>query len=110
MGGPSFVQLDQTLVIDVNYTEEYPYDTATFSGVDSAGKSGSASGFNAGADVRFMFNRFVGVGALVRLTRATVRLDAADDRTVSVDAGGAQAGVGVRLLFDKKKGRPKPRR
>ena len=99
MAGPSILNVTQALVTDVNYTEEYPYDTATFVGVDSRRVKGSATGFNVGADVRWMFSRHIGVGGVVRYTGATVDLDPIDNRTVSVDAGGTQVGVGVRLAF-----------
>ncbi|MGH9372633.1 MAG: outer membrane beta-barrel protein, partial [Vicinamibacterales bacterium] len=99
MGGPSVLQVKQTLVTEVNFNEEYPYDTATFTGVDSDRVSRSATGFNIGADVQWMFSPHVGAGALVRFTSATVDLDAAGDRTVSVDAGGTQVGAGLRFVF-----------
>ena len=97
-GGPSVLDIQQSIVTDVNYTEEFPYDTATYVGVDSQRVSGTATGFNAGADVRWMFTRNIGVGGLVRYTRATVDLTR-NGRTISVDAGGAQVGAGVRLAF-----------
>jgi len=97
-GGPSVLDIQQSIVTDVNFTEEFPYDTATYVGVDSQRVSGTATGFNAGADVRWMFTRNVGVGGLVRYTRATVDLTR-NNRTVTVDAGGMQVGGGVRLAF-----------
>jgi hypothetical protein len=97
-GGPSVLDIEQSIVTDVNFTEEFPYDTATYVGVDSRRVSGTATGFNAGADVRWMFTRNVGVGGLVRYTRASVDLTR-NGRTISVDAGGAQVGAGVRLAF-----------
>jgi Outer membrane protein beta-barrel domain len=97
-GGPSVLDIQQSIVTDVNFTEEFPYDTATYVGVDSQRVSGTATGFNAGADVRWMFTRNVGVGGLVRYTRASVDLTR-NGRTVKVDAGGAQVGGGLRLAF-----------
>jgi opacity protein-like surface antigen len=99
MGGPSVLRVNQAMVIDVNYTEEYPYDTVTFTGVDTARQKGTKTGFNVGADVRWMFTSRIGAGALVRLARATIDLEAAADRTVSIDAGGVQAGAGLRIVF-----------
>lgn len=99
MGGPSFWQVNQSMVSDVNYSETYPYDTATFTGVDTTRVTARKSGFNAGADVRWMFTRAVGAGAFVRFTRATVDLEPAAGRTVTVDAGGAQVGAGLRIGF-----------
>jgi hypothetical protein len=46
-----------------------------------------------------MLRRGLGVGGLVRFSRAALDLDAPGNRTVSVDAGGLYAGGGVRLLF-----------
>ena len=97
-GGPSLLDIKQSIATGVNFTEEYPYDTAAFAGVDSRRISGTATGFNVGADVRWMFTRHLGVGGLVRFTRATVDLTV-NNRTIQVDAGGTQVGAGVRLAF-----------
>jgi opacity protein-like surface antigen len=97
-GGPSVLDVKQSIATEVNYTDQFPYDSATFVGVDSRRISGTATGFNVGADVRWMFTRNIGVGGLVRFTRAKVDLEI-DSRTVQVDAGGAQVGAGLRLAF-----------
>jgi hypothetical protein len=97
-GGPSFIDVKQTAVIDVNYAEEFPYDTATFTGVDSKRVTGTALGFNAGVDFQWMFNPHLGAGALLRITKATVDL-AVDNRTIQVDAGGTQIAAGIRIGF-----------
>ena len=44
-------------------------------------------------------SRQFGVGGILRFSRATVDLDAPDNRTVSVDAGGFYAGGGLRIVF-----------
>ncbi len=97
-GGPTIVNVKQTLVIDVNYPEEFPYDTAAFTGVDSQRGTETAMGFNVGVDFQWMFNPRLGAGALVRFTRATVDLSV-DNRTIQVDAGGTQIAAGIRLGF-----------
>ena len=97
-GGPSYVHVSQDLVTDVNYSESYPYDTATFTSAPSERTTAGAVGFNVGGDVRWMFARSFGIGGMVRFTRATVDL-ASGDRTISVEAGGVQAGGGIRLVF-----------
>ena len=97
-GGPSLLDVKQSIATDVNYTEEYPYDTATFVGADSRRVTGTATGFNVGADIRWMFSKHVGVGGLVRFTRAKIDLTI-DSRTIQVDAGGTQVGAGVRIAF-----------
>jgi hypothetical protein len=96
--GPSLIDVKQTLVIDVNYSEQFPFDTATFTGVDSKRAAGTALGFNAGLDFQWMFNPNLGAGALVRFTKATVDLDV-DNRIIQVDGGGTQIAAGIRLAF-----------
>jgi hypothetical protein len=98
-GGPSVVHLGQELVTAVNYDESYPFDAATFKSADTHRATGSATGFNAGADLRWMFTRSVGLGALVRFSRATIDLTTEDKRTLSIQAGGVQGGLGVRITF-----------
>jgi hypothetical protein len=97
--GPSFLDVEQTLVTDVELSEVYPYDTAAYTGAATRRATGSATGFNAGADVFWMLSRRLGAGGLVQVTRATVRQDAGNGRRISVDAGGAQASAGIRLVF-----------
>jgi hypothetical protein len=97
--GPSIVHLEQELVNGVTYDETYPFDVATFRSAESRRAKASAAGFNAGADLRWMFSRSIGLGGLVRYSRATVDLATSDNRTLSVRAGGVQAGVGIRLVF-----------
>ncbi len=98
-GGPSFFNVEQDLVTEVTVTETFPYDTAAFGAAQKSRKKGSAVAFNVGADVMWMLNRTLGVGGLVRFSRASVDLDATANRTISVDAGGVYAGGGIRLLF-----------
>jgi hypothetical protein len=97
--GPSFYNVEQQLVTEVVLTETYPYDTAEFSSARSQKIKASAPAFNAGADVMWMLSRTIGVGGILRFSRATVDLDAPNSRTVSVDAGGFYAGGGVRMVF-----------
>jgi hypothetical protein len=97
--GPSFFSVEQDLVTDIVINETYPYDSAEFASARKERKSGSAPGFNAGADLMWMLTRSVGVGGVVRLSRASIDLDAPGGRTISVDAGGPYVGGGVRFLF-----------
>ncbi|MBE3034162.1 MAG: hypothetical protein IMZ74_13335 [Actinobacteria bacterium] len=97
--GPSFMNLAQEVVTDVHYSETYPYDTAIFSRATTKQAMGSAVGFNVGADVQWMFGRHIGLGALVRFTRARIDIDISSGRTFAVDTGGVQAGGGIRIAF-----------
>jgi hypothetical protein len=98
-GGPSKIDLQQDVVTEVHYSDTYPYDTASFTRATTRQAKGSAVGFNVSADVTWMLGRNFGVGGLVRFTRATIDIDTADTRSVSVQAGGLQAGGGVRIAF-----------
>ena len=106
MAGLSTFTVRQAILLDVNYAEGYPYDTAAFAGVDSRPSHATRAGFNVGADLRYMFSRRVGLGALLRVARASVRLDTPDGRTIPVTAGGTQLGVGLRLAFGPARRRP----
>lgn len=98
-GGPTFFDVKQDLVTDVLFTQVYPYDTATYTGLTTSNQSESTIGFNVGADVAFYFSEHVGVGWLTRFSRATIDLRSADGGTVEVDAGGFHVAAGLRLRF-----------
>ena len=80
------------------YDETYPFDTATFRSATTRRSKASVTGFNAGADLQWMFGRHIGLGGMVRFTRGSVDLTTENDRRISVRAGGVQAG-GLRIGF-----------
>ncbi len=101
VGGPSVFLVRQDLVNRVTYTEAYPYDTATFSGVTTESTSGTQVGFNVGADIvrrlrRRNVARKVGVGVLVRYTGAWVDVPVVGN-TTTIRTGGLQALAGFRF-------------
>ena len=98
-GGPSFFQVKQGLVTDVSASSSYPFDTATFVGAITTDVSRSQVGFNAGVDVTALFSKYVGVGAIVRYSRASLDLPVAAGQEVTIRAGGLQIGGGVRFRF-----------
>jgi hypothetical protein len=97
-GGATYFQADQSFVNRVQYDQEYPYDTATFRGVERDNESASGLGFNASADVSFRLSKSFGVGAVVRYSHAKLPFTPGD-RDIKVDVGGVQAGVGLRVIF-----------
>jgi hypothetical protein len=97
-GGPSIISVRQTLVTDVNFSESYPYDTAAFTSATASSASKSATGAHAAADVFWLFSRHLGAGGVIQFSRASVKL-ASGSHTITIDAGGAQAGAGLRLVF-----------
>lgn len=96
--GPTYFQADQSFVNDVLYSQEYPFDTVTFNGVDLDNESASGIGFHASLDVSWRFSTSFGVGALVRYAQATLPFTPGE-REVDVEVGGVQAGLGFRVIF-----------
>ena len=98
-GGPTFVDVTQGLLTKVEFTESFPFDTATFTGAAPREQSKSGVGFNVGVDVAFYFSGRVGVGWVARFSRATIDFVSEDGGTVKVDAGGVHIAGGLRLRF-----------
>ena len=98
-GGPTIFRVSQDLVSNSPYTEAYPYDTVAFAQATTKAE-GTKVGFNVGVDVGYKLSRTVGVGGLVQYSRARLSFPLTDSASdVSVDAGGLQAGGGVRFYF-----------
>jgi hypothetical protein len=97
-GGPSRLSVEQDLVTEVLYDEAYPYDEATFRSATTRRAKASVTGYNAGADLRWMPGR-IGVGGLVRFTRGSLDLVTENNRRIRVRAGGVQVGAGIRIGF-----------
>jgi outer membrane protein with beta-barrel domain len=99
MAGPTFFNVKQDLVSQVNYTESYPFDTASFNGAATTERSKSGVGFNAAVDVGRTLTSMIAIGAIIRYSAAS--LDFADPTTGSatVKAGGFEASGGVRVRF-----------
>jgi len=98
-GGPSWIDLKYDLVSAVRFSQTYPFDTATYAGVDHRGESGSAAGYHAGVEGAYYFSSRVGMTGVVRYSDAAIDLNAPDGGTVPVAAGGLQMVVGLRLSF-----------
>lgn len=103
-GGPSYFRVKQDLVADMRFLQfATPFsrsNVVTIDAWDSEEVEGSAWGFHAGADVGYFFSRVVGVGGMIRFSRATVALfDPLSGQDVEFKAGGVQAGGGLRLRF-----------
>ena len=97
--GPSQIEVDHDLVTAVRFEQTYPFDEATYAGTHRQSESGDAIGYHLGIDIVRKFRNTVGVGGVVRYSQAGVELDGPDGSTVSVDAGGLTAAVGLRFRF-----------
>jgi len=97
--GPAFFKVKADVPTSVQFTETYPYDTATLTSLETASVTDSATGFTVGADVAFMFNPSIGVGGHVRFSRASVTLSTSGGQPTTIDLGGPQVGGGLRFRF-----------
>ncbi len=97
--GPAFFQATQQAAVKVQYSESYPFDTATFVNVESVSRSVSATGFTVGADISYRFTRTFGLGGLFRYSRASADLEPVAGQAFTIDLGGLQASAGVRFRF-----------
>lgn len=100
-GGPSLFFVKRGFVEQVEFAQEYPYDTATFTQAVSKESSEKAFGGHAAADVMWLIRPDVGVGVLVRFSRGSVDFSTPSGGSLSLDAGGLHAGVAVRLGFGR---------
>jgi len=98
-GGPSAFNVTQSLVSDINVNDTYPYDSATFASATLQKSTKTRIGGHAGADVAWMLSRHVGVGGTLRFNRARFSFGTDHGQTVTLNAGGPQAGAGIRFHF-----------
>jgi hypothetical protein len=99
IGGPSLFRIQQGIVTDFTYVDDYPYDSATFRTAESSTVRTFAVGFNAGGDVALYFTRRVGIGFTAMYSRAEADLPVTEVRTVRIRAGGVTTGAGLRIRF-----------
>jgi hypothetical protein len=98
--GPSWFHVTQDLVTGVTFAERYPYDTATFTAASTTRASADSVGVNAGVDFAVKLSKNIGIGGLVRYSHTSVEFSLPGALTSpKSDAGGIQAGGGIRLYF-----------
>jgi hypothetical protein len=97
--GATLFSVRQDLITDVAYIESYPYDTAEFRTAKTVRDSQSKVGYNVGTDVSWALSEHVGIGGLLRFSRADVTYAPSAGNVASAKVGGLQAGGGLRLRF-----------
>jgi len=97
-GGPAYLHVRQDMATKIQFTESYPYDSATFTGVETASLSGGAFGATAGVDIAYLLTGNLGVGGELRYSYARTTLTPST-QPASVPLGGLQAAFVARLLF-----------
>jgi hypothetical protein len=98
-GGPTVVALRQELIRQVRFTENYPFDTATFTGTATVTQSTSGAGIQGGVDVTYLLTSRIGVGGMLRFTYASVELQALPGQSAPATAGSVQTAFGFRFRF-----------
>jgi hypothetical protein len=98
-GGPAWIGVTQSIVEQVNFSESYPYDTASFSSASMRKAKQTKAAFLVGADVTHFFSRRIGVGGGFRYSAATVSLPSLDSDALEIKAGGLDVTTGIRLRF-----------
>ena len=98
--GPSIFSVSQTVMPSQGFavSSVHPYDVTTATVVTSDGWK-TALGFGAGADISYYFSKSVGVGGMIRFTRATATIAVSGQPSAAVSAGGLQVGGGIRIRF-----------
>ena len=99
MAGPTWFSLKQDFVSAVSINETYPFDTATFAGATTKRLSNSALGFNAGIDISHALSSQIGIGGLIRYSRADVKFHDPNTSQHTVKAGGVEVAAGARVRF-----------
>jgi hypothetical protein len=110
-GGPSVFSVKQTIVQakGIALSSAYPFESGSITSANTTEASKTAVGFGAGVDVAYFFSRTIGVGGLVRFTRAPVSFPVDGQPSVETDAGGFQVGAGLRVRIPSPKtAKPKP--
>jgi hypothetical protein len=97
-GGPAYIGVRQDMATRIQFTESYPYDTATFTGVETASVSGGGVGATAGIDVSYLVTKRFGVGGQLRYSYASATLTPST-QPAKVGLGGLHLAFGARILF-----------
>lgn len=97
--GPAFFNATQEAATKLVFTEQYPFDAATFTGVDVASKKVTATGFTVGADLAYMVGKTLRIGALIRYSYATTDVEPMAGQPFEITLGGLQTTAGIRIRF-----------
>jgi len=99
LGGGAFFRVDAEVAGEIRKTEAYPYDTVELRGLGTRRLGASPIGYGGAVGLDWRLSRHFGLGAQARYNRARARLRASEDETIAFDAGGLQAGLGLRVIF-----------
>lgn len=98
-GGVSVYKVETTLLDAVQYSHSYPYDSVTITATPTSAVRDTPKGFNVGAGFDYRLARHFGLGAQLRYGSAKAKFAPGGSTQVEIEAGGVQAGGGLRLYF-----------
>ena len=101
-GGPSYLRAEQETITSIGYDQTYQIfgrgNVVEIESFRSETSEATAWGVHVGGDVSVFFNRVVGVGGMVRISRGTAEIaDYGGDHDITL--GGVQFGGGLRFKF-----------
>jgi hypothetical protein len=104
MVGPSFFTVRQevaTVRAPQDISDVAPFTSVSISSITVTDVKDSPVGVNVGVDGTYLVTRMIGVGAFVRYAGASLDLpvESGVTRNADLNAGGTQAGIGLRLRF-----------
>ena len=98
--GATLFQVEADLLDRLAYHDTYPYDDLTLASAPARRVKASPAGVNVGGRLDYRLGRTFGLGVQLRYSTGSVKLRATPDATqASFNAGGLQAGAGLRLYF-----------
>jgi len=102
-GGPAYFTVEALVAEKVTFSDAYPFDTATFTGVTSSKHKLSKVGFSVGLEIGREFNPSVAAVIQGRFAQASGKIDLSGQK-VGIKAGGGQVRVGLRFFLARKRG------
>jgi hypothetical protein len=98
-GGPSIFSTRTEVLVDILYSEVYPYDAVVPLGAEYGVFEDHPLGYHIGANATYRMVGILGIDFGLSFSKGRVQLYPSDSGTVEFDAGGLRAGAGIRLLF-----------
>jgi opacity protein-like surface antigen len=98
-GGVSLFQVETRVLASVQYQQTYPYDEVTVTGTPTSVVKDKPTGYNVGGGLDCRIAKHFAVGAQIRYSQAKVKLTLDNAAATEFDAGGFQAGGGLRFVF-----------
>lgn len=99
LGGPSWIEFEQGVVVGASFDSEYPYNEAALTGPELLYHSTGTNGLHLGAEVAWWFRPRTGLVGTARHVHAPEEFELPDGTRLDLDAGGLQVSVGIRRRF-----------